>query len=117
MPSNRSSCGAATCGNCSPTAALDPKDSALTTKSAPMPASWRSLNPWPSPQPAKIECPVSHPYNRGGGARDPVILPVFKAGDPFLRGVDGGFDSHTLPPTFRKQKPKRRNLYQSAQLY
>ena len=33
-----------------------------------------------------------------GGARGPVILPVFKAGDPSLRGVDGGFDSHTLPP-------------------
>ena len=35
-----------------------------------------------------------------GGARGPVILPVFKAGDPSLRGVDGGFDSHTLPPNF-----------------
>ncbi len=29
-----------------------------------------------------------------------MILPVFKAGDPALRGSDGGFDSHTLPPTF-----------------
>ena len=28
-----------------------------------------------------------------------MILPVFKAGDPSLRGVDGGFDSHTLPPS------------------
>jgi hypothetical protein len=37
---------------------------------------------------------------RGGGARGPVILPVFKAGDPALRGSDGGFDSHTLPPSF-----------------
>jgi hypothetical protein len=27
-----------------------------------------------------------------------VILPVFKAGDPSLRGVDGGFDSHSSPP-------------------
>ena len=34
----------------------------------------------------------------GGGARGPVILPAFKAGDPALRGPGGGFDSHTLPP-------------------
>ncbi len=34
-----------------------------------------------------------------------MILPVFKAGDPSLRGVDGGFDSHTLPPySFVNQK-------------
>jgi hypothetical protein len=31
-----------------------------------------------------------------------VILPVFKAGDPSLRGMDGGFDSHTLPPNWLK---------------
>jgi hypothetical protein len=35
---------------------------------------------------------------KNGGAWGPVILPAFKAGDPFLRGGDGGFDSHTLPP-------------------
>jgi hypothetical protein len=34
-----------------------------------------------------------------GGERDPVILVAFKAIDPVLRGRDGGFDSHTLPPT------------------
>ena len=34
-----------------------------------------------------------------GGERDPVILVAFKAIDPVLRGQDGGFDSHTLPPT------------------
>ena len=34
----------------------------------------------------------------GGGERGPVILPAFKAGDPALCGLDGGFDSHTLPP-------------------
>jgi len=28
-----------------------------------------------------------------------VILVAFKAIDPVLRGQDGGFDSHTLPPT------------------
>ena len=33
-----------------------------------------------------------------GGERDPVILVAFKAIDPVLRGQDGGFDSHTLPP-------------------
>jgi hypothetical protein len=27
-----------------------------------------------------------------------VILPAFKAGDAALRGPNGGFDSHTLPP-------------------
>ena len=42
-------------------------------------------------------------YTFCGGAKGPVILPVFKAGDPSLRGVDGGFDSHTLPPNTRKQ--------------
>ena len=36
-----------------------------------------------------------------GGERDPVILVAFKAIDPVLRGQDGGFDSHTLPPTFQ----------------
>jgi hypothetical protein len=28
-----------------------------------------------------------------------VISPAFKAGDSVLRGSNGGFDSHTLPPT------------------
>ena len=27
-----------------------------------------------------------------------MILVAFKAIDPVLRGQDGGFDSHTLPP-------------------
>jgi len=27
-----------------------------------------------------------------------VTFPVFKAGDSVLRGSNGGFDSHTLPP-------------------
>jgi len=27
-----------------------------------------------------------------------VIFVAFKAIDPVLRGQDGGFDSHTLPP-------------------
>jgi hypothetical protein len=30
-----------------------------------------------------------------------VIFPAFKAGDSVLRGSNGGFDSHTLPPHFR----------------
>ena len=33
-----------------------------------------------------------------GGARGPVTLPAFKAGDPVHSGPGGGFDSHTLPP-------------------
>jgi hypothetical protein len=33
-----------------------------------------------------------------GGERGPVIFPAFKAGDSALRGSNGGFDSHTLPP-------------------
>jgi hypothetical protein len=37
-------------------------------------------------------------YNLGGGEKGPVTFTAFKAGDPFLRGADGGFDSHTLPP-------------------
>ena len=34
-----------------------------------------------------------------GGEWGPVTLVAFKAIDPVLRGQDGGFDSHTLPPT------------------
>src|SRR5437588_20153 len=34
-----------------------------------------------------------------GSAEGPVILPVFKTGGGHLRGVCGGFDSHSLPPT------------------
>ena len=34
-----------------------------------------------------------------GGERGPVTFPVFKAGDSVLRGSNGGFDSHTLPPS------------------
>jgi len=33
-----------------------------------------------------------------GSEWDPVILPVFKTGARHLRGVEGVFDSHTLPP-------------------
>src|SRR6185437_64104 len=33
-----------------------------------------------------------------GGERGPATLVAFKAIDPVLRGQDGGFDSHTLPP-------------------
>ena len=33
-----------------------------------------------------------------GGARGPVVLVAFKAIDSGLRGQNGGFDSHTLPP-------------------
>ena len=33
-----------------------------------------------------------------GGEWGPVTLVAFKAIDPVLRGQDGGFDSHTLPP-------------------
>jgi hypothetical protein len=33
-----------------------------------------------------------------GSEWDPVILPVFKTGARRLRGVEGVFDSHTLPP-------------------
>jgi hypothetical protein len=30
-----------------------------------------------------------------------VTFPAFKAGDSVLRGSNGGFDSHTLPPKSR----------------
>ena len=33
-----------------------------------------------------------------GGEIGPVTFPAFKAGDSVLRGSNGGFDSHTLPP-------------------
>jgi hypothetical protein len=55
-----------------------------------------------------------------GGERDPVILVAFKAIDPVLRGQDGGFDSHTLPPypfdvsdvkKTRQQKAATRDLW------
>ncbi len=35
-----------------------------------------------------------------GSEWDPVILPVFKTGARHLRGAEGVFDSHTLPPNF-----------------
>jgi hypothetical protein len=34
-----------------------------------------------------------------GGEKGPVIFTAFKAVDSVLRGPNGGFDSHTLPPT------------------
>ena len=46
----------------------------------------------------KIESQRSRLHNPCGSARGPVILPNFKLGDPSLRGRNGGFDSHTLPP-------------------
>ncbi len=39
--------------------------------------------------------------NIRGSEWDPVILPVFKTGARHLRGVEGVFDSHTLPPESR----------------
>ena len=46
-----------------------------------------------------------------GGARGPVILPAFKAGDSALRGSNGGFDSHTLPPPHRLQFDRAGTLF------
>src|SRR5260370_28203340 len=37
-------------------------------------------------------------YTVPGGEKSPVTFPAFKAGDSVLRGSNGGFDSHTLPP-------------------
>src|SRR5271166_2788439 len=37
-------------------------------------------------------------YTGLGGEKGPVTFPAFKAGDSFLRGPNGGFDSHTPPP-------------------
>ena len=39
-------------------------------------------------------------YTWAGGEKGPVTFPAFKAGDSFLRGSNGGFDSHTPPPYF-----------------
>src|SRR5271165_819579 len=38
-------------------------------------------------------------YTGCGGEKGPVTFPAFKAGDSFLRGPNGGFDSHTPPPS------------------
>ena len=51
----------------------------------------------------KIESQCGPLHNPCGSARGPVILPNFKLGDPSLRGRNGGFDSHTLPPTYFAQ--------------
>jgi hypothetical protein len=40
-----------------------------------------------------------------GGERGPVTFPAFKAGDAVLRGPGGGFDFHTLPPTYLLSVP------------
>ena len=41
-----------------------------------------------------------------------MTLPVFKAGDSVLRGSNGGFDSHTLPPSsFLLGKTQIINVY------
>src|SRR5438045_9519289 len=42
--------------------------------------------------------PISLRLFQNGSEWDPVILPVFKTGARHLRGVEGVFDSHTLPP-------------------
>jgi hypothetical protein len=34
-----------------------------------------------------------------GGEKGPVIFTAFKAVDSVLRGPNGEFDSHTLPPS------------------
>ena len=39
-------------------------------------------------------------YNPCGGENGPVTVAAFKAADSVLRGSNGGFDSHTPPPTF-----------------
>jgi hypothetical protein len=36
-----------------------------------------------------------------GGEKGPVIFTAFKAVDSVLRGPNGEFDSHTLPPIYR----------------
>ena len=38
-------------------------------------------------------------YNPCGGENGPVTVAAFKAADSALRGSNGGFDSHTPPPT------------------
>jgi hypothetical protein len=38
-------------------------------------------------------------YNPCGGENGPVTVAAFKAADSVLRGSNGGFDSHTPPPT------------------
>src|SRR5271163_4151821 len=52
---------------------------------------------WPPREPHSSIC--YDDASSSGGARGPVILPAFKAGDSTLREPNGGFDSHTLPPT------------------
>ena len=52
------------------------------------------------PVPPRIESRGGGLHNSCGSARGPVILPNFKLGDPSLRGRNGGFDSHTLPPIY-----------------
>ena len=39
-------------------------------------------------------------YNPCGGENGPVTVAAFKAADSALRGSNGGFDSHTPPPTY-----------------
>ena len=47
-------------------------------------------------------------YTGCGGEKGPVTFPAFKAGDSFLRGPNGGFDSHTPPPPL--SIPRRRRF-------
>jgi hypothetical protein len=43
-------------------------------------------------------------YNRRGGENGPVTVAAFKAADSALRGSNGGFDSHTPPPSLGIRK-------------
>src|SRR5882724_4665080 len=54
--------------------------------------------------------PMLRLYTLDGGERGPVIFPAFKAGDSVLSGPNGGFDSHTLPPTCFFSEPYRTAL-------
>lgn len=40
-------------------------------------------------------------YTSRGGENGPVTVAAFKAADSVLRGSNGGFDSHTPPPTIK----------------
>ena len=52
-----------------------------------------------------------------GGENGPVTVAAFKAADSALCGSNGGFDSHTPPPTSLESILRLRILFQLAQLY
>ena len=98
---NRFCCAADSSAKCYPMDASVPPARVPTTKSAPTPnsLSWSKPCWWPPPATrANLVSPPAALHNSPGGARGLVILPNFKLGDPSLRGRDGGFDSHSLPP-------------------